>query len=95
VTKIRAGKKRHRDLDAKTSTKAMVEAANARRSGAGAVVKQRVYGRDGRLKTIFTVDAGSATLGSDLQYAFEKSVAKARKENRKRFGSADARISKH
>ena len=63
-----------------------------RRKGAGTVIEQRVYGRDGRLKTVFTVDAGSATLGSDLQYAFEKSVAKARRENKKRFGSADARL---
>ena len=60
-----------------------------RRAGAGTVIEQSVYGRDGRLKTVLTVDAGSATLGSDLQYAFEKSVAKARRENKKKFGSAD------
>jgi hypothetical protein len=62
-----------------------------KRAGVGTVIEQQVYDRDGRLKTVFTVDARSATLGNDLRYAFEKSVAKARQENKKKFGSADAR----
>ncbi len=63
-----------------------------RRAGAGTVIEQSVYGHDGRLKTVFTIDAGSATLGSDLQYAFERNVAKARRENKKKLGRSDARI---
>jgi hypothetical protein len=55
-----------------------------------AVVKQRVHGSNGRFKTIYTIDLGSSTLGSDLGYAFEKNVAKARRENKKKVGVADA-----
>jgi len=58
------------------------------------ITEQSVYDQDGRLTTVFTVDAGSATLGSDLRYAFEKSVARARRENKKKFGSADAHVQK-
>jgi hypothetical protein len=77
VTTVRVGKK-----DAKVD----------RRAGSGSVIEQRVYDKDGRLKTVITVDARSATLGNELRYAFEKSVAKARQENKKKFGSADVRL---
>jgi len=61
-----------------------------RRSGEGTVIEQRVYGGDGRLKTVYTIDLGSETFGTDLGYAFKKNVAKARRENKKKFGYADA-----
>jgi hypothetical protein len=67
----------------------------AKRSGKGRVAGRRVYGADGRLKTIYTIDSGSGTFGSDLSYAFRKGVAKARKENKKKFGRADAVVEKH
>jgi hypothetical protein len=66
----------------------------AQRSAKLAVVKQRVHGSDGRLKTVYTIDMGSSTLGSDLGYAFKKNVAKARRENKKKVGAADAVIHK-
>lgn len=65
-----------------------------RRSGKGTVTEQRVYGSDGRLKTIYAVDTGSETFGNDLGYAFKKNVSKARRENKKKFGAADAIIQK-
>jgi hypothetical protein len=36
-----------------------------------------------------TIDATSPTFGDDLRRAFEKNVAKARRENKKKFGSPD------
>jgi hypothetical protein len=58
-------------------------------AGKGKARKQRIYGPDGRSTTVFTVDMNSATFGSDLHYAFERNVARARRENKRRFGSAD------
>jgi hypothetical protein len=55
----------------------------------GRVSEQRVYDNHGRLKTVYTVDAASGTFGNDLRYAFKKNVSKARRENIKKFGSAD------
>jgi len=56
----------------------------------GTVIEKRVYGPDKSLRTVFTVDAGSATFESDLGYAFKKSVERARRENKKKTGHADA-----
>ena len=64
------------------------------RAGKGTVTEQRVFGADGRLKTVYTIDSGSGTFGSDLGYAFKKNVAKARRENKKKFGITDATIQK-
>jgi hypothetical protein len=36
-----------------------------------------------------TIDATSPTFGDDLRRAFEKNVAKARRQNKKKFGSPD------
>jgi hypothetical protein len=36
-----------------------------------------------------SIDATSPTFGDDLRRAFEKNVAKARRENKKKFGSPD------
>jgi hypothetical protein len=51
--------------------------------------KKKVHGSDGRVRNIMLLDLNSATFGDDLTYAFEKNVAKARRENKKLFGSAD------
>jgi hypothetical protein len=59
-------------------------------SGKVAVVKQRVHGSNGHFKTVYAIDLGSSTLGNDLGYAFGKNVAKARRENKKKVGVADA-----
>jgi hypothetical protein len=60
-------------------------------SGRGTVVVKQVYSPGGppETKTLYTVDAGSRTFGSDLQYVFERNVARARRENKKKFGVAD------
>jgi hypothetical protein len=44
---------------------------------------------EGTLIPTFTVSANSRTFSSDLRHAFEKSVAKARKENKEILGVAD------
>ena len=77
VTTVRVGKK---------------GASVDKRRGRGSVIEQRVYDRDGRLRTVVTVDARSETLGNELRYAFEKSVTRARQENKRKFGSADVRF---
>src|SRR5688500_10990964 len=64
------------------------------RTGPGTVIEQRVYDANGRLKTVYTIDTGSMTFASDLGYAFKKNVARARRENKKKFGTADAIIQK-
>jgi hypothetical protein len=42
----------------------------------------------------FTIDASGPTFGEDLKRAFEKNVAKARRENKKKFGSPDPQPSR-
>jgi hypothetical protein len=41
-----------------------------------------------------TIDATSPTFGDDLRHTFEKNVAKARRENKKKFGSPDPQPSR-
>jgi hypothetical protein len=41
-----------------------------------------------------TIDATSPTFGDDLRHTFEKNVAKARRENKKKFGSPDPQSSR-
>jgi hypothetical protein len=63
-------------------------------SGPGSVVKKTVVGKDGRRFKVLSIDANSATFSSDLTKVFKSSVAKARRENKKRFGSADRVLKK-
>jgi hypothetical protein len=51
--------------------------------------KKKVHGLDGKVREILLLDLNSATFDDDLTYAFEKNVAKARRENKKLLGSAD------
>jgi len=41
------------------------------------------------LTRIFSLDAESETFGSDLRYTFGRNVAKARRENKMKFGAPD------
>ena len=82
----------HRSLDPLEVTKKVAKVIH--RANRGPAIEQRVYGTDGRLKTVYTIDSGSDTFGSELGYAFKKNVAKARRENKKKFGTADANIRK-
>ncbi len=62
------------------------------RAGKKGVVLKRVHVANEPSKTLLTVDAGSSSFGADLQYAFERNVARARRENKKQFGAADPNV---
>lgn len=53
------------------------------------VARKRLRASNGRFVDIITLDADSRTFGNDLKYAFQQNVSKARRENKKRFGSPD------
>ena len=59
-----------------------------------AVVEKRVRDAEGNVKTLRTLDAGSATFGNDLLYVFEKNVAKARRDNKRVTGATDSVLRK-
>ena len=70
--------------------KVVVSSLNAARKARKAdLPSKRVPGDDGRLKTLRTLDANSASFGEDLRYVFERSVDKARRENKRLTGSRD------
>jgi hypothetical protein len=81
---------RSKSVGANRAVKILTDAKIGKRAGGGNVVEKRVYGPDRSLRTVFTVDAGSATFESDLGYAFKKSVERARRENKKKTGHPDA-----
>jgi hypothetical protein len=68
--------------------------SKASRPAKGAVGVKRVRDSRGQLKTLRTLDAGSATFGQDLQYVFSKNVAKARRDNKRITGAADVAVAK-
>jgi len=53
------------------------------------ITKKRVVSADGRSKTLLVLDVNSPSFDEDLHYAFSRNVAKARRENKRLFGSAD------
>jgi hypothetical protein len=55
----------------------------------GSVREKRMRNADGKFVRVLSLDANSATFIDDLTTVFEKNVAKARRENRQLFGSAD------
>ena len=57
-------------------------------------VLYRVYDRGEKPNPVLTIDATGPTFGDDLRRAFEKNVAKARRENKKKFGSPDPQPSR-
>jgi hypothetical protein len=54
----------------------------------GPVMEQRLFRPDGRLGRVLTIDANSPTFTSDLTLMFEKNVAKARREHKRKVASA-------
>jgi hypothetical protein len=62
--------------------------AGARR-GRSSVVSKRIHTPSGERVKILSVDANSPTFGNDLSIIFERNVAKARRANKKKFGSPD------
>jgi len=62
--------------------------AEAAARGDSAVL-YRVYDRGEKPNPALTINATGPTFGDDLRRAFEKNVAKARRDNKKKFGSPD------
>jgi len=60
-----------------------------RRKGKTSVREKRLYRSDGTIARVLSLDANSPTFDDDLTYVFERNVARARRENKKLFGSAD------
>jgi hypothetical protein len=56
------------------------------------VTDKRVRDNTGQVKVLRTLDASSSSFGEDLRYVFSKNVAKARRENKRVTGVADAKI---
>jgi hypothetical protein len=63
--------------------------AKSRKKNKTSVREKRVHRADGSVARVLSVDANSPTFGDDLTYVFEKNVARARRENKRLFGSAD------
>ncbi|HEU5016656.1 MAG TPA: hypothetical protein VFT69_01660 [Pseudolabrys sp.] len=53
------------------------------------ISEKRVVNREGKVVAIPTVDSNSPHFSSDLHRLFQRNVAKARRENKRRFGSPD------
>ncbi len=53
----------------------------------GAVREKTVLRSDGRRERVFSIDANSATFADDLTILFARNVARARRENKRLFGS--------
>jgi len=67
-----------------------LKAAKSRRTKKpGSVRSKRVRNSAGKLVSVLSLDANSATFIDDLTTVFERNVAKARLENLKLFGSPD------
>jgi hypothetical protein len=58
------------------------------------VPTKRVRDSEGRIVVLRTLDANSATFGTDFRHVFERNVDKARRENRKLTGAADGIVRK-
>jgi hypothetical protein len=65
-----------------------------KKAGKASVTKKRVRNAVGAVKTLRTLDAGSRTFGTDLQYVFSKNVAKARRDNKRATGAPDVVVTK-
>jgi hypothetical protein len=64
------------------------------RKKAGSVQVKHVRNADGKPVRVLSLDANSATFIDDLTTVFERNVAKARRENKRLFGSANGRPAK-
>lgn len=51
--------------------------------------KRRMRAADGRVQTVWQVEAAAPTFGSDLTYVFRQNVLQARRENRRVTGLSD------
>ncbi len=65
-----------------------LKALKPRRRRKGSVREKVLHNSEGRTVRVLSLDANSATFSDDLATVFERNVAKARRENKKLFGSA-------
>ena len=72
-------------------TRSLVRKLNgkASRGGRHSVVSKTVHKPNGERVRILSIDANSPTFGNDLSAVFERNVAKARRANKRKFGSPD------
>jgi hypothetical protein len=66
----------------------------AAKGGKTSVIKKRVFNAAGQPVRILSVDSNSDSFSKDLHTIFVRNVAKARRENKKRFGSPDRVLKK-
>jgi hypothetical protein len=64
-------------------------AKNGSKRARSSVVSKSIHKPNGDRIRILSVDANSPTFGNDLSIIFERNVAKARRANKKKFGSPD------
>jgi hypothetical protein len=88
-------------LDAKRFVEVVVTKVVVRKLGPkngkhrpASVAETRVRSASGRFMDVYTVDDRSRTFDDDLTYVFRSNIDKARRENRKLFGSPDGRRKK-
>jgi len=74
--------------------KVVVKRLKSSNRGKASVGKKRVRDTSGQSKILRTLDVGSTTFGSDLQYVFDRNVAKARRDNKRVAGIADVVVLK-
>jgi hypothetical protein len=60
-----------------------------RAPAAGSISEERLFRPGGTQERVLTLDANSATFTSDLTVMFERNVARALREHKKRFGSSE------
>jgi hypothetical protein len=89
VIKSMLGKKRARKRGAATIASRPAKKTRKAEVALGSVSKELLFRSDGRREPILTLDANSATFTSDLTLIFEKNVARARREHKKKLVSAD------
>jgi hypothetical protein len=61
----------------------------SKKEARSATAAKKIRHSDGTVNTVYTVRLGSKTFDSDLQHAFKKSIAKARRENKVKLGVLD------
>lgn len=54
-----------------------------------AVAQKRVRGPGGQQIELYAVDSNDKNFDDDLTYVFQKNIARARRENKRKFGSSD------
>ena len=73
----------------KAGLKGVTPAQRSRVTKQGSVTTRKVIDAAGKAVTVHIVDPDSSTLADDLSYVFKQNVARARKEQKRLFGSAD------